>query len=369
VLPKKSTHALTDAYTDFHGYTGLPVITSRITIQGNGARIVRKKGDNTPVFRLIAVSNSGDLTFQHVTLSGGVTDVSGGGIYNRGTLNIENCTISGNKADFGGGIYNAQPSTVTIENSTISGNSAGSAGGGMYNDRAYVAVENSTISSNSAGVAGGGMFNFGARVTVENSTISGNTVIGSVPFLASGGGIFSISGTLTIENSTISDNTARDYFFAVGGGVYNDGTATIENSTISGNTVRSDSSPTYGGGVYNIGTLTLNRSLISGNNATTGPEVANDDIVYADNFNLLGSNGNPGVTGFTPGPSDIVPNEKLNKIIGPLKNNGGPTKTHALVSGSPAIDAAPADADCPPTDQRSVARPRGLGCDIGAFEK
>jgi hypothetical protein len=49
--------------------------------------------------------------------------------------------------------------------------------------------------------------------------------------------------------------------------------------------------------------------------------------------------------------------------------NGGPTKTHALVKGSPAIDAAPVDSDCPAVDQRGVARPQGAGCDIGAFER
>ena len=120
----------------------------------------------------------------------------------------------------------------------------------------------------------------------------------------------------------------------------------------------------------NYGDLTLNRSLISGNNAPTGPEIDSHGSVTADDLNLFGNNGNAGVTGFTPGASDIVPSVKLSKIIGPLKKNGGPTKTHALVKGSPAIDAIPSsDPACTGTDQRGKPRPHGPGCDIGAFEK
>ncbi|MBI4489334.1 MAG: hypothetical protein HY694_09640, partial [Deltaproteobacteria bacterium] len=147
----------------------------------------------------------------------------------------------------------------------------------------------------------------------------------------------------------------------------------IENSTITGN--KAD----YGGGVYNAinGTLTLNRSLISGNKADEGPEIDNGGTVTANNFNLFGANGNAGVTGFAPGATDIVPGPgvTVSKILGPLKNNGGPTKTHALKPGSPAIDAIPSlDPGCTGKDQRGVDRPQdGDGdtiarCDVGAFE-
>src|SRR5206468_2451942 len=63
------------------------------------------------------------------------------------------------------------------------------------------------------------------------------------------------------------------------------------------------------------------------------------NTVKTNNFNLFGTNGSAGVTGFTPGPTDIVPRVGLAQILHPLKNNGGPTQTHALVAGSPAIDA------------------------------
>jgi hypothetical protein len=82
--------------------------------------------------------------------------------------------------------------------------------------------------------------------------------------------------------------------------------------------------------------------------------------------------GNAGVAGFSPGATDIVPSVGvlLPDILHPtLANNGGPTPTHALVPGSPAIDAIPrADPGCTGTDQRGVPRPQGAGCDVGAFE-
>ena len=100
----------------------------------------------------------------------------------------------------------------------------------------------------------------------------------------------------------------------------NYGTLTIANSTISGN--RAD----RGGGISNSqycyfcdssSILTLNNSLIAGNQATAAPEIDNTSIVNANNFNLFGANGNAGVTGFTPGPTDIVPGVSLAQILRP----------------------------------------------------
>jgi hypothetical protein len=152
--------------------------------------------------------------------------------------------------------------------------------------------------------------------------------------------------------------------------VANGGTLTLTNSTISGNAVARD-----GGGLRNgyYGTLTLARTLVAGNTAPFGPELANSGgRTVADNHNLFGVAGAAGVAGLLPGPTDIVPSAKvqLRDILQPrLQDHGGPTQTHALVPGSPALDASPADADCPPTDQRGVPRPQGPRCDIGAVEQ
>src|SRR5262249_39096890 len=126
---------------------------------------------------------------------------------------------------------------------------------------------------------------------------------------------------------------------------------------------------------------TLNNSLIAGNQAPVAPEVENvSSVVNANNFNLFGSNGNAGVSGFSPGPTDIVPGASVAQILGPLKNNGGPTQTHALVAGSPAIDTGN-PGGCRDSqgalllkDQRGFAREvdgnnDGTSrCDIGAVE-
>lgn len=131
----------------------------------------------------------------------------------------------------------------------------------------------------------------------------------------------------------------------------------------------------------NVGTLTLVQTLVSGNSAgSQGPEVYNytgelSGRVYADDLNLFGHDGDAGVSGFTPGQTDIVPAETLTAILDTtLSDNGGPTQTHLLEPGSPAVDAVPA-ANCATTsDQRGVPRPQdGDGdaiadCDIGAFE-
>lgn len=186
---------------------------------------------------------------------------------------------------------------------------------------------------------------------IENSTVAGNRFLG----------IFRYRGVGTIDNTTISGNHL--------GGINSEssGTLTITNSTITNNTGDQI------GGVLNHGTLILQRTLISGNKRTSGLEAQSiGGTVVAGNFNLFGANGNAGVSGFALGPTDIVPGVgvTVGKILGPLKNNGGPTKTHALVPGSPAIDAIPgADPECTGTDQRGTPRPQGAGCDIGAFEK
>ncbi len=134
-----------------------------------------------------------------------------------------------------------------------------------------------------------------------------------------------------------------------------------------------------GGGEYTSEHLAFDRSIVAGNTAKDNSQVLAGSFVTvtADNYNLFGTDGDAGVTGFTPGASDIVPAEgvQLSAILNPnLADNGGPTLTHALVAGSPAIDAVPASADCGGTDQRGESRRQdGNGdgvpaCDIGAYE-
>jgi len=181
VLPASANITLTNVSDNTYGPTGLPLITSRITIEGNGAVIARQ--GSAAAFGLMAVKDTGDLTLQNVTLSGGSSS-EGGGVSNRGTLTIKKSTISGNTAPFGGGVFNL--GTLTIENSTTSGNTA-DVGGGVFNDSGGLTITNSTISGNSAN-HGGGVYNsaryycsqysyscyFFGTLTLNRSLIAGN---------------------------------------------------------------------------------------------------------------------------------------------------------------------------------------------------
>jgi hypothetical protein len=322
---------------------------------------------------LYLVSNVSTVTasVSDCTLSGNSTSFfGGGGIYNTGTLTVSNSTLSGN---FGGGIYNG--GTLTVSQSTLSGNS----GGGIYNFLGTLTVSNSTLSSNSAG----GISN-GGTLTVSNSTLSGN----------SGSGI-SNSGTLTVSNSTLSGNSATGAS-GEGGGISNYGTLTVSNSTLSGNsagfagggifmystnpatltnvTLTANRATSYGGGlaVYS-GQPVLHNTLVAGNfrgaTGTTRDDVGGtldrggDDNLIGDGTNMTGLRN--GVNGNLVGSASAP----IDPLLGPLQDNGGPTLTHALLSGSPAIDGGN-NAYATDWDQRGPGFRRVVNgtIDIGAFE-
>lgn len=315
----------------------------------------------------IFIESGTTLTLAYSTLSGNsVLGGSGGGIFNSGgTLTVTNSTLSSNSASYyGGGIFNSG-GTLTLTYSTLSGNSSGS-GGGIANDFGTLTLTNSTLSGNST-VYGGGIWNQRSMLTVTNSTLSGNSS-------NSGGGIWNnYSSTLTVRNSTLSGNSAT----AFGGGILNASGSTVKltNSTISGNSAYS-----YyydGAQLLNFSdslTLTLKNTIVA--KSLTGVNC----YAYYGAYRTFTSQGHNlsddsscslGGTGDQNGiPSGLD--------TAGLKDNGGPTKTIALLEASPAIDAIPispvnycaeTDGTTPiATDQRGVARPVGPACDIGAFE-
>ena len=164
----------------------------------------------------------------------------------------------------------------------------------------------------------GGVQNRGA-LTIKNSTISGNT----------GAGVFNNPGSLTVVNSTISGNTRR--------GLYNFyGRITVQNSTISGNTGGGISN--YGSGGFYGSVLTLTNSVVSGNQGI--PKL--QTWVVTSTLTTLICSGQMAMrasAALHPGRPISCPVFRVAQILGPLQNNGGPTQTHALVAGSPAIDA------------------------------
>ena len=173
----------------------------------------------------------------------------------------------------------------------------------------------------------GGLRSLG-NATIVNSTFSGN-----VSTAWHGGGIFHTDGQLTVTNSTFSGNvapggTASGILVATFGAPAN---ATLTNNVLEGN-----------GGAF--------ACAIEGGGAAT---------ITSEGFNVI-SDG-------SCNPNGTTDQSFTDPMLGTLADNGGPTLTHALQAGSPAIDAAD-DAVCPATDQRGVARPQGASCDAGSFE-
>jgi hypothetical protein len=252
-------------------------------------------------------------------------------------------------------------------------------GGGIYNDgllAGVLTVMNSRVSNNTMGAHGGGILNRGSA-TVINSTISGN-VTGVNGF---GAGIFNLGASdftarLTAINATISGNRSG----AAGGGIYNHGAATVHlnNVTVTDNTAGVNAVK-GGGGINNgsDGAFVLQNTLIAGNQ-DLGLSPARDcsaggssDPVTSQGYNLIQDLTSCSVNGDTTGNITGV-----DPRLGPLADNGGSTKTHALLTDSPAIDAgrlAPVPGGggpaCAATDQQGFVRPLGAACDIGAYER
>ena len=294
------------------------------------------------------------------TLEGGVdveiavvgTKVSGRGAdatgvdllgYYGGELKLSRSTVTGFRVGVG-----VEDGTARIEASKIKGN-----GGGVSGFKSFTRIHNSTISGNDE--FGGADFSYYAGATISKSAITGNTAVdsdGAGPRRAYGGGVASpyMSG-VRIVNSTVSGNAAVGAD-SQGGGIF--GNVEVEASTVTSNSAE------VGGGIYAYhaqepGPITIRNSILTGNSAPTGPDCAGETLASLGH-NIIG----------TPcgavEPTDLV---GLDPRLGPLADNGGPTRTHALLDGSPAVDAGE-DVGLK-TDQRGMRRTNPP--DIGSFER
>jgi len=234
--------------------------------------------------------------------------------------------------DQGAGIFGGTP--VTITRSTISGNHTPDQGGGIFSD---------------------------GPLTITSSTISGNMSTGD-----QGGGIFIENGALTIVNSTISGNSASQS----GGGIFNNPPLGSANAVRILNTTISANSASTGGGVFtfNPGVIGLRNTLLAANSDQSGSPDAGG-MLGSEGYNLIGNTAGATIAGDTTGNiTGQAPG------IGSLADNGGPTETHALLAGSPALDAGDpsgcvdASGAALTTDQRGAPRPQGPRCDIGSVE-
>jgi hypothetical protein len=324
------------------------------------------------------IDNWGVITVTSCTLSGNEADDSGGGIYNASGFGHAIATITGTVVysntvtDFlgrGGGVYNKED-TVIIASSVISGNveSGGNgSGGGVDNDDGTMTITDSSVSDNEASMYGGGISNCGT-MTVTRSSLCGNDTGDT------GGGVFNYgAATITVTNTTLSGNRAD----GGGGGIYHTGsTVSLSHVTITDNTADDRMSGVgNGGGIYTGvgGTVRLQHTIVAGNSdRSSAPSDIHPDIsgnITGDAYNLIGdTTGGAGTAGTG---SDIVTSAPG---LGPLADNGGGTWTHALLGGSPAVDAVPAASCTLAIDQRGESRPMDgdldhvADCDIGAYE-
>jgi uncharacterized repeat protein (TIGR01451 family) len=330
-------------------------------------------------------SGAATLSLINVNLTGGDVPARGGAVrlVNNATFNLTDSMIMGNTAGTnGGGIGGINGNTITITNSTISDNTAGDDGGGIFvntasgmNPTPSLMIVDSTISGNTAGPAaannGGGIFVGDDHIVdITSSTISGNSTF------QAGGGLFSNQNEIRISNSTFSGNTAELYGGGIGfSGYLGTDFLTIENSTITLNTAGTSGGVIIGG---TLGTVELANTIVAGN-LGTNPDIDNVSFpgtVTSNGFNLIGDNTGVAVEFPAPtgvGGTDIVGTgaAPIDPLLGALADNGGPTETHELLVGSPAIDAGdPAFVAPPDFDQRGTGFPRIVNAvvDIGAFE-
>jgi CSLREA domain-containing protein len=245
-------------------------------------------------------------------------------------------------ANLAGGIWNS--ATLTLSQVRVETSEGRLGGGGILNDNDLTATD-VTLSGNVTNSQGAGLYNTGIA-RLERVTVSGNDSA------AAAAGIQN-DGTLTLINVTLSGNTA----VTDGGGLYNGVEATLGNVTVATNGAN------RGGGIFTPGDATFTNTIV-------GDSLSGGSCEATGTVTSVGSNLDTDATCSFTGPGDL---SGVAAGLGSLANNGGPTQTHTLLAGSPAIDAG---TSCPPpaTDQRGLPRPvDGDGdtvavCDIGAVE-
>ena len=326
-LAPRCHYALTAAVG---GGDGLPPVTTRIAVNGNGATI-----DGTGAVRVFEVDGpGGNLSLTFVTITGGSAD-NGGGIENLGgTVTLTFSIVTRNTAmDAGGGIASAtglgppgvarltlnfsrvtdnsqtagpaSPNSlggggiasvlgrVTLNGSQVSGNTAqGFVGGGIAsgdyidmpasNPSSVLILNNSRVTGNTApNAGGGGIQNLLGTVTLNRSQVNGNTSLngGGISSGNGNGGVPPGTSRLTLTNSQVNGNTATAPVPQPGsmsgppiaaGGIANGGAAVLKNTQVNNNTA----SHTSGGGIVNHGTMTLINCQVNGNTAAGSGVVA-----------------------------------------------------------------------------------------------
>lgn len=387
-LRQAITDALSGETINF-GITGTITLTSaelfinkNLTISGPGAGVVIISSANS--FRVFNV-DTGIVNISGLTLRDGA-DTDGGIIYNETTLTLTDIIMTVGNADNGAGIYNT--STVTMTGCEINNCAASNDGGGIWNSGTVIAtdldVTECEANTNGGGVWNSGSFEHNGGEISDNETIASSgggvynggtyepdeVTIGGNVSPGNGAGIqMAIGGTINVTRSTISNNDPIGIANVTGG------TVNVDNSTISGNTTGFYNSG-FGSAAFLHSTITQNtfgfiteagsicdiQNCILAGNTSSDADTEPGDIV-SGGHNLFGTTTNP----ITPATGDQFDLTFEDLIIGDLADNGGPTFTHAVLYGSPALDSGD-NTGAPATDQRGFRRIRHVTIDIGAYE-
>ena len=338
----------------------LPTISANLVLQGPGSHLLTVRRNSASVFRIFSISNATSngpaVNIIGLTISNGEASSSGGGIQNdHATVLVRDCVLTGNRSALSGSTY----------------------GGAIFNWGGSLTVERSMLSgnlSNYGGAVASLLTNAGTAVLeIRNSTLSGNTAQGG-----GGGGVFNEANgpgraaNAFLTNCTFSGNsaTASGFIGGIGGAIYNAGSFSgnasllLDDCTLSGNNAPNT------GGIYNnnfsaTASVTLRNSILK--HAATGGNLINSNgNITSLGHNLCDDNagglGGTGPGGYLNSIGDVRATDPL---LGPLQDNGGGLPTHALLTGSLAINAGE-DTGLNDHDQRGYLR-RGLN-DIGAFE-
>lgn len=369
----------------------LSTIATDLTITGPGPDALTIRANHAS--RILLHAGTGTLTLYGMTLregrfsTYGTAAARGGCIFSTGSVTlgallspsrqhgvvVEDCVVEAHAdgvSAFGGGV--AAIRGLALIASVVSGNvasssqSGGSFGGGVALISGFYQwpygnflSKYSEISGNVTGTNGGAVYVSAYKAGVFGSTIAGNSADGAI-----GGALFSLTnnGGTYLQNTTVSGNRAQT---GHAGMAAFGGTIHVLGSTITGNVTPASSGDSVGGADFYGRTIDLESSIFSGNFAAGVPH---DVRTVAAFDNVIGANNLIGVAvGIVP-PNGLITTN--NPGLGPLTNNGGLTRTHALLPGSPAIDTGN-NSGGSGTDQRGTgfARVIGAAADIGAFER
>ncbi|GAB3984549.1 hypothetical protein GCM10028806_59690 [Spirosoma terrae] len=303
--------------------SALPDVDKNITFIGPGASNLTIRRNSGGSYRLFNIIPDRTVRFDGFTLANGSASDQGGAIYfSSGSLTVANCVFVDNQAGLIAGAIRSGGNLVVTNCQFVNNRGSG------------------------VQTTGGAISQAGGSCAITNSTFMGNQASG-------GGAFFNDVGAPTpiFTNCTFSANTATVY----GGGLWIRGGGTLVNCTITNN------SASIGGGISAPDVnATLKNCILVGN---TGDSDANLDgtAAAASSYNFIGANGSGGLTNGSNG--NII--GASNPLLAPLANYGGTTQTHALLPGSPAINAGTASG-VPSTDQRGISRVSTT--DIGSFE-